>query len=332
MSRVPAILATFCVLLAPQLSNATQHHGAITGDLAEALGAIAVQMRVPIVAELALPLPSDINVPDGDETAEKLLSSVIAASPGYSWKWEGRVAHVYNRRLLTAPSNFLNLHMESFLLPSNVAEFSVTLRNALWQCSIRRGVADHRRCPVQVGFVIAGLWPTALEPLRLTMKRIGATSARQVTLKVANESGQFYSIVVFPRSNARTPQDAEFAFSHWAWHPLSDGLKPFPSPFSWYGRTFRVTPDVFLQNLLTPVGTSRSSPNAKLCVTVNERGRVEQVSILEGSPISVLAIKSVRSWRFKPYYLNGLPAKLTCDLPVEVIAGRSVRPTMTFRH
>jgi TonB family protein len=332
ISRVATMLATFTVLLTPQLSNAAQHHGAITGDLAEALGAIAVQMRVPIVAELALPLPNGFNVPDGDETAEKLLNSIIAASPGYSWKWVGRIAHIYNRRLLTAPSNFLNFDLESLLLPSNVAEFSVTVRNALWQCSIPKRIADHRQCPAPIGGVIGGLWPTALEPLRLTPKRIGATSARQVMLEVANDSGRFYSIVVFPRPNARTPQDAEFAFYHWAWHPLSDPAKPFPSPFSWYGRIFRVQPDVLLQNLITPVAISRSSPNAMLRVTVDERGRMEQVSILEGSPISASAIQSVRSWRFKPYHLNGLPAKLMCDLPVEVIAGLSVHPTATFRQ
>ena len=71
MSHIAAILAAFTVLLAPQTANSTHHHGAITGDLADALGAAAVQLRVPIVAELALPLPHGYNLPEGDDTAER---------------------------------------------------------------------------------------------------------------------------------------------------------------------------------------------------------------------------------------------------------------------
>ena len=322
--HVAAVLPT--VLLAQQPANSRQHHGAITGDLAEALGAVAVQLRVPIVAELALPLPHGFNLPEGNDTAEPLLNSIIAASPNYTWKWEGRVAHVYNRRLLTAPSNFLTLQLESFRLPGNVAQLNVMLRNALWECSIPKTIANHRRCPLPLGFAFAGFWPTALEPLRLTPHRIRVTSARQVMLEGANDNGQFYSIVVFPRSDARGPEAAEFGFSNWAWHPLSDTGKPFPSPFSYYGRTFRVAPDILLRNLLTRVAISHKSPNAKLSIMVDERGRAEQVGVLEGLPMSKAAIHFIRSWQFKPYHLNGLPAKLICEVPVEITADGSVHP------
>ena len=327
MSHAFAVLATLIILLTPQLVPATQHHRRITGDLAEALGAVAVEMQVPIVGELALPLPSGINLPEGSGTAEHLLDSIVATSPGYSWKWEGRVAHVYNRRLLTASANFLNLQLESFVLPQNVAELYVTLHNALWQCGIPKRIANDRRCRVPLGFVLGGLWPSALEPLRLTPRNKGVMSARRVMLEAAAENGQFYSIVVFPHATARTPEDAEFAFYHWAWHPLSDAAKPFPSPFSYYDRRFRVAPDILLRNLLTPLVVSKS-PNAKLYITVDEHGKVAQLSIVEGQ-IGKRALQSIRSWRFKPYLLNGLPAKLVCELPVEVAADGSVHPALS---
>jgi len=302
------------------------HHGVIQGDLAEALGAVAVQSQIPILAELALPLPHDFHIAEGEDSAEHLLNLLVAASPNYSWEWDGRVAHFYNRHLVTAPADFLNLRFESFVLTGSVARLSAVLRNAIWACHFGIRPAGQRTCSIAEGGVIGGIWPSDLQRLRLAPRELRKTSARKVLLDAENESGQFFTMVVFPRENAITAQDAEFAFSHWAWHSLSDTSKPYALPFSWYGRVFRVQPDTLLEQLITRVSISRREPGALVSITVNEVGRVEQVRVIKGD-MNEAALRKVRSWRFEPYRLDGLPAKVVCDLPLETGKDGSPHPS-----
>lgn len=70
----------------------------ISADLANALARVAWLSHLPMVAELAQPLPK-IEITHGTYIAKDLLQEIARQAPEYQWEAEGKVIHFYNSKL-----------------------------------------------------------------------------------------------------------------------------------------------------------------------------------------------------------------------------------------
>src|SRR3984893_2247701 len=62
---------------------------------------IATSFKVPLLVETPAPIPN-LQTPAGTYTARQLLDAAMAQLPGFQWKDEGGVAHLYEKRLVHA--------------------------------------------------------------------------------------------------------------------------------------------------------------------------------------------------------------------------------------
>jgi hypothetical protein len=183
-----------------------------TEDLANTLAKIAWLSHLPMVAEVAQPLPN-IVVPEGLYVVKDLLEIVARQAPGYQWDAEGRIVHFYNQRLRNAKYNFLGIKFQRFIMPPNVSELKLTfptLENALLE-----GLPSD-------GYFISGFGDAALEKARLAPATLTDVTGREVLLRTAKESPTFFTIIVFPNSDPTKKQMELDMNRNWFWQPLGD--------------------------------------------------------------------------------------------------------------
>ena len=209
-------LATGTVLasssIIPSYSQAPVPHPSKSGDLAEVLSFLAHTYRLPLIAELAQPLPK-VTIAANKQRVPQVFDSLMQQAPGYAWAWENGVVHVFNKRLLTQSKNFLNWRLTNFISPIDLGTFSSALPTQLHNLEI----GYHG-----LGSVGNGLIPQKLQQILLPGQTFRNASARQILFSTAQSSKQFYSIVVFPNAHPRTHADAEFAFQNWFWRAIGD--------------------------------------------------------------------------------------------------------------
>jgi protein TonB len=55
-----------------------------------------------------------------------------------------------------------------------------------------------------------------------------------------------------------------------------------------------------------------------LRATISKDGMIENLQLLNGHPmLAQAAIEAVRQWRYRPYYLNGLPVEVETQVTVK---------------
>jgi hypothetical protein len=189
----------------------------ISADLADTLARVAWLSKLPMIAELAQPLPK-IEIASGTYVLKDLLQGLVGQAPDYQWEIKGKVIHFYSRKLKEAKFNFLNLRFFHFAMPSNLSELKLTLpqhENALLQ-----GSAD-------TGILITGFRDLALAKDQLEPAIFENISGREVLLQAANERPTFFTIVVFPNSDPTKKEMERDINRNWFWQALS-GQIPGP--------------------------------------------------------------------------------------------------------
>jgi hypothetical protein len=183
-------------------------------DLANALAQMARASHVPLIAELAQPLPR-IPTEEGKPLNADTLNQLVKQSPGYEWKMEGKVVHFYNKKLRQARFNFLNLKFPRFTIPPNLSQFQ------LWFPGRAIGLLQGY---TGEGGVSGGFGDPLLEKEALQRETLENVTALGVLIHVANQSPTFYTVLAFP-SAAPTKNEAEKQVS-WHFGSLNEKLKP----------------------------------------------------------------------------------------------------------
>ncbi len=221
-----ALLSLTCVSLPMQpgatgfqarLDARVSQYNLSANGLADALARTAKQFQLPIGIEWV----RDKQALQGlsrtwkDETVGQILRSIVEAYPGYAFRVENGVIHVFRQGLLNDRHNFLNLKVPDFFeVRQQAAGFAnVRLR------SVVQNIVSPRNLPPgagEGGSYTSGNVPE--KPLTLTLR--GAT-IREALEKLAAVSERNIWIVTFSDTSGLTPTG--FRRTETLWHPT-----PFP--------------------------------------------------------------------------------------------------------
>ena len=199
-----------------QRLDAPQTVAAASVTLRDFVGFIANSFKVPMLVESTSPVP-DLKIPAGTYSARQLLDKAVRQLRGYKWKDELGVAHLYQPELVASPGNLLNVKIETFLFPQNVADFSLYFR-----ACIHSAIHFH----VCSGGLITGIRPTDLanEPLP-SREAFKDVEARAILLKALQTNGRFYVLIAYEGTRPKLTSD--FPFINW----FTQSLVPAePSP------------------------------------------------------------------------------------------------------
>jgi len=208
--------------------NEAIRHESISADLANTLAQVAWLSHLPMIAELAQPLPK-IQIAEGTHSAQDLLQEVVRQAPDYQWEAEDKAIHFYSRKLRRERFNFLNLKFPRFTIPSNLSELKLTFP------TLEIGLLDGMSTG---GAAISGFGDATLEKNSLRQVTLENVTGREILLRVANESPTFFSVIVFPNAKPTKTQAEREVNINWFWQGFKEPLKPL------YVQRFPSTPRV----------------------------------------------------------------------------------------
>jgi hypothetical protein len=172
--------------------------------LTDFISFITTSFKVPLLVETPAPVP-DLDSPEGTYTARQLLDVAIAQLPGFAWKDEAGVAHVYQKRLVNSSGNILNVRIPHFAFPHDVGEFMYLFRPCI--DSVIRGY----RCE---GGAYSGFQLPVLEQGGLPNQQIFRNQvARNILLTALKENGRFYLFIAFEGTEPKLT--SPFPFLNW---------------------------------------------------------------------------------------------------------------------
>lgn len=180
-------------------------------DLANALMRVAWLSRVPIIAELAQPLPS-VDVSQGTYIVKDLLDGIARQSPGYDWRVEGKAVHFYSKRVKDAKSNFLNLRFPEFTMPSSVSHLKLTFPG--------REFALFEGSPGG-SMIIEGFGDPVLEGDSLQAKRLENVTGREILVRAVDERPTFATVLIFLNDDPTKKQVELDMNRNWFWQALN---------------------------------------------------------------------------------------------------------------
>jgi hypothetical protein len=181
------------------------------GDLRDLLVQTANEFRLPMVMELAQPLPEGLRLRGGERTPRQTLDLLVAQCPEYIWQQHKNVVYFYHKGLKNSSNNFLNWKISSIRISNSVADIEMRLR------------AEINKSKQQVrgtGGLSVGLYSTDLSKHQLPGQTLRDVTVREVILKVAQLDQAFYSLIIFGSSEPRTDADLDLALSQWRWRAL----------------------------------------------------------------------------------------------------------------
>ena len=190
-------------------------HASLWGNLANVLAQVAHSDRIPMVAELAQPLP-DIKVPGGTHTGRQLLDLIAHQAPGYTWELNGSVVHFYNSQLIQAKVNFLNFQFRQFSMPRNMTEFEYKFPTQI--IGLMNGYDG-------LGGAFEGFYKKELEKDRLRPEGLIKVTGREIFFRAATESPTFFTVIVFPSAAPKTAKEAEQTNLNWYWWSFNEKLE-----------------------------------------------------------------------------------------------------------
>lgn len=197
-------------------ARVTQYSLSATG-LADALARTSKQFQVPMGIEWV----KDKQALQGfsrtwkGETVRHVLSSIVAAYPGYGFTVEDGVVHVFRRDLLEDTHNFLNLKVPDFF---EVRQQPAGLANVELRTVVQNTVSPRNLPP---GAGEAGSYATGIPEKPLTVSLRGLT-VREALEKLAAASEHNIWVATFSDTSEFTPTG--FRRTETLWHPA-----PFPN-------------------------------------------------------------------------------------------------------
>jgi hypothetical protein len=189
----------------------------ITTDLANALVRVALLSHVPIIAELAQPVPA-VDLSQGTYIVKDLLDGIARQSPGYEWRVEGRAVHFYSRRTKDAKSNFLNLRFPEFTMPGSLSDLKLMFPG--------REYALFEGSPGG-SMIIEGFGDPVLKGDTLQATPLENVTGREILFRAANERPTFATVLIFPNDDPTKKQVEMDMNRNWFWQALS---APSPAP------------------------------------------------------------------------------------------------------
>ncbi len=189
-------------------------YGQPPADLANALVQMARASHMPLIAELAWPLP-EIPTAEGKPFSPESLNALVKQAPGYEWKMEGKAVHFYNKKLRQAEFNFLNFKFPRFASPGNLSDLKVQFRGQA--IGLLEGYTG-------AGYATTGFGDPLLQKEKLKQGILENVTPLEVLIHVANESPTFYTVLVFP-SEEPTVTEVEKRLV-WQWGSLDEKLAP----------------------------------------------------------------------------------------------------------
>jgi len=185
--------------------------------LANALAFVAIEYKVPIIAELTATENPALTIAAGKETARELLNSLVAKTSHYEWREQKGVVHFYQKTLLNAAGDPLNLRLRSFQLPENVSQLKILLPARLH--SAAEGIQEG-------GGALSAFPSAALEKQTLPPSTFKDATGRDILLAAAALQPQFSSIIILPHAYPQDKKDLQYASAHWFWFSLTGGDYP----------------------------------------------------------------------------------------------------------
>jgi|HubBroStandDraft_1064217.scaffolds.fasta_scaffold57653_2 hypothetical protein len=183
-----------------------------SADLVNTLAQVAWLSHLPMIAELAQPLPR-IEIAEGTYVTKDLLQEIARQAPDYEWEAEGKVVHFYNRKLSAAKFNFLNLRLPRFAMPSNLSEFKLTFPER--EFALLQGYSGG-------GLVTIGVGDSMLEKDLLRAATLENVTGREILLRAANESPAFFAMIVFPNADPTGEQVQQDMNRNWFWQSFKE--------------------------------------------------------------------------------------------------------------
>jgi len=187
-----------------QRLDTPQAVGSATVGLTDFVGFIATAYKVPLLVETIRPAP-DVAVPAGTYTARQLLDIAVRQLPGYEWKGEHGVAHLYQTELAASKGNLLNVEIHRYSFPNNVADFDYGFRPCVYSIVKGYGCA---------GGAYSGFKSIELQKEILPeFESFKEVTARAVLLRALQANGHFYVLIVFESTHPQLASD--FPFLNW---------------------------------------------------------------------------------------------------------------------
>jgi hypothetical protein len=165
---------------------------------------VATTYKVPLLVETPASVP-DLNTPAGTYTARQLLDAALDKLPGFQWKDEDGVAHIYQTRLVTSSGNLLNVRIPEFSVPEDVGEFMYYFRPCI--NSVIQGYGC--RGGIYTGFQLPKLQQGRLPPGQNFREAL----AREILLAALKTNGRFYVLIAFEGTEPKLK--SQFPFGNW---------------------------------------------------------------------------------------------------------------------
>lgn len=193
----------------------------IHGTLPQALLTVDQTFHVSVLGELVDPVPTDISakikIAKGPSAA---MAAIMAKCPGYVWFKRNKAFVVVQKRLLKDPANPMNQVVPTYQVPSNLSSFRLSFPSAVG--AAKQNVSG-------VGGLINGFGlPETLSP-PLTVQVLHNMTAREILLRVAEEVGNLYSILILPNTHPVVAGRSDSDFLGWeiAGGPGINHYKPY---------------------------------------------------------------------------------------------------------
>lgn len=209
---------------------------ALSADsLASAVAGLSIHFHIPMGVEWIRGKESlkRVHLSWKTATVAAIVSDVVRTYPGYEWRVEDGVVHVFRRDFVDSRHNFLNLRV-----PANfqVRSEAGGLIKAELQQTVQDIVSPHKLPP---GAGVGGSYATGVSEKPLTVTLVGLTLRQAMDRLVARSEHKIW-IVTFSPSVALTPTG--FRLTETLWHPTPFVASEQPTWdfFTWSQyRTFR---------------------------------------------------------------------------------------------
>ena len=160
-------------------------------DLAGALETVSARFNIPVGLEYRISRVTTqiIRVSLSGVTADEELTTLVKQIPGYQWRFEGGVVHVFEQSIVRDKRNPLNLMLDAdFSQPSSTAATSSLLMQAAEEIVLRRP-----------GRGIGGSFPQGIGELQVTLKTRHAP-LRQFLNELVRVGRAHMWVVTFPEA------------------------------------------------------------------------------------------------------------------------------------
>jgi hypothetical protein len=187
-----------------QRLNIPQRVASVPLKLTDFVSFIATSYKVPLLVETPSPVPA-LETPDGTYTARQLLDLAMGQLPGFEWKDEGGVAHIYQKRLVRSSGNLLNVRIPHFAFPHDVGEFMYFFQPCI------QFVIQGYGCEggAYSGFQLPKLKQGGL-PYGQTFTN---ELARDILLAALKVNGRFYVLIAYEGTEPQLR--SQFPFENW---------------------------------------------------------------------------------------------------------------------